>query len=241
MGTHNLRLLKTLPHACGYFADREATHVVLDPRAPAPAAGYATALRLGFRRAGGQVYRPHCASCSACVPCRIDVTRFRPDRGQRRCLRRNADLELRVTAPGLTAERHALYRRYLRARHPGGGMDKAPESDFDGFLDVDWSPTRFLELRREGALLAVAVTDVCATGASAVYTFFDPDLSQRSLGTCAILRQIEWTRARGLRHLYLGYWIAGHPKMDYKRRFSGLELLDRRGWMPLRPQPEPAA
>ena len=230
MRPHYLRLLKTLPHDCGYYAERQATNVVLDPASTQRRADYAQALALGFRRAGDHVYRPQCEGCRACVPCRIRVADFRPNRAQRRCLRRNADLELHETAPGYTRERHALYSKYLHHRHRGGGMDPASAEDFDKFLHADWSPTVFLEFRHEDRLLAVAATDICTTGTSAVYTFFDPDEANRGLGTCAILHQIELTRQRELDFLYLGYWIAGHPKMDYKSRFRPMQFLDSIGW-----------
>jgi arginyl-tRNA--protein-N-Asp/Glu arginylyltransferase len=91
---------------------------------------------------------------------------------------------------------------------------------------------RFLELREHGThtLLAVAVTDLVEHALSAVYTFYDPDHAARGLGTLGVLQQIEWARRDGRKHLYLGYWIAGHAKMDYKRRFQPLEGFNGRGW-----------
>jgi arginine-tRNA-protein transferase len=222
-----------LPHACGYFPARTAQNLVLDPAAPNLPKLYALSLGRGFRRAGGHVYHPHCPRCHACEPCRIDVAAFTPDRSLRRCMAANSDLELAESEPGLSDERHDLYARYLRARHPGGGMDDASDEDFSHFLASPWSPTVFLEFRLAERLVAVAVTDVCETGLSAVYTFFEPELPQRGLGTYAILRQIELARARALPHLYLGYWIEDHPKMGYKARFRGLQVLGAEGWRAL--------
>ncbi len=233
MRSERVRLFLTLPHACGYYHDRAAQNLVLDPSAPNLDRLYPGALAQGFRRAGGHLYRPRCARCHACVPCRLPVNDFRMNRSQRRCRKRNADLDIVETAPGFSDERFALYSRYLRHRHPGGGMDDAGVEDFEQFLSAPWSPTLFLEMRREGRLLGVAVTDVCVSGLSAVYTFFDPDQQARSLGTFGILSQVELARRRGLEYLYLGYWIEGHPKMDYKRRFGGLEVLGENGWSPL--------
>lgn len=229
-GTDPIRVFQTLEHGCGYYPERTARNLVLDPVSPALPSLYGRALERGFRRSGGHVYRPHCPGCNACVSSRIDVAAFEPDRTQRRCEKRNADLELRVAAARPTDENFALYQRYLAARHAGGGMDDPAPEDFERFLACDWSPTRFLELRRDGELLAVAVTDVLAVGLSAVYTFYAPDQGARSLGTCAILRQIRLARANGLPHVYLGYWIAGHPKMDYKARFRALERLRQGTW-----------
>lgn len=228
----DLRLFHTGEHACGYWPERIARDLVLDPRDPRLRDWYPHALGWGFRRSGDIVYRPHCSGCRACVAVRIPVDRFRPDRSQRRCLARNAQVEMRVHRAERTPEQLALYKRYLASRHVGGGMDGHGAIEFDQFLIGSWSENRFLELREpgHGRLLAVAVTDVVEDALSAVYTFYDPDLAERSLGTLAILRQIEWARRERRRHLYLGYWIAGHPKMDYKRRFRPLEAFDGRDW-----------
>jgi arginine-tRNA-protein transferase len=130
-------------------------------------------------------------------------------------------------------EHLALYQRYLASRHAGGGMDGHGGPEFDQFLVGRWSSTRFLEFRTatDHALLAVAVTDMTPDALSAVYTFYDPDHADRGLGTYAILRQLEWAAREGREHLYLGYWIAGHAKMDYKRRFRPLEAFDGRQWL----------
>jgi arginine-tRNA-protein transferase len=229
--TDRVRLFQTLPHACGYFAERTAQNLVIDPGAPRLDQLYGQALAKGFRRAGSHLYLPQCTACQACVPCRIDVERFTPDRTQRRCLKRNADIDVSETMPGFTAERHALYERYLRTRHAGGGMDTADEEDFQRFLAAPWSPTVFLEMRRAGRLLGVAVTDIALTGVSAVYTFFEPDEAARSLGTFGILQQAALARRRGIPYVYLGFWIAGHPKMDYKRRFHPLEIRQHGRWV----------
>lgn len=230
MRSDRVRLFQTLPHACGYFADRTAQNLVIDPAAPQLDQLYGPALERGFRRAGGHLYYPYCSSCRACTPCRIDVERFQPDRTQKRCLRRNDDLTVTEAVAGYNTERHHLYERYLRHRHPGGGMDEADASDFRRFLTAPWSPTLFLEIRRDHQLLAVAVTDVCLHGLSAVYTFYDPDETARSLGTFAILQQVELARRRALPWVYLGFWIEGHPKMDYKRRFQPMQIRTAEGW-----------
>jgi len=233
--TDDLRLFQTGEHACGYWPGRVARDLVFDPRDPRLKQWYPLALDWGFRRSGDLVYRPHCAGCRACVAVRIPVDRFVPDRSQRRCLARNARVELRVCPAERTDEQLALYRRYLAARHAGGGMDGHGATEFDQFLVGSWSEGRFLELRDHsehgpGKLLAVAVTDVIETALSAVYTFYEPDAVERSLGTLAVLKQLEWARGSGRKHLYLGYWIDGHRKMDYKRRFRPLEGFDGREW-----------
>ena len=231
-----MRLFHSAEHVCGYYPDRVARDLLLDPRDPTLPQGYAAALALGFRRSGGHVYRPRCPGCHACVPVRLDVRAFRPDRSQRRCLRDNADIQARLAAPLRTDENFALFRRYLEGRHSDGPMADSDQEDFDEFVASGWSPTHFLELRRDGRLLGVAVTDVFPDSLSAVYTFFDPAEQALGLGTLAILRQIEFARRGGRNHLYLGYWIEGHPKMDYKARFRPLQVLDDGGWHELRPR-----
>jgi arginyl-tRNA--protein-N-Asp/Glu arginylyltransferase len=225
-----VRLFQTLPHPCGYYPDRTAQNLVIDPSASRIAEAYPIALSQGFRRAGGHVYHPRCPDCQACVPCRIPVQEFVPDRSQRRCEKRNADLEVRVSTARYTREYFDLYRRYLGVRHAGGGMDDPGPEDFERFLYTTWSPTSFLELRAGELLLGVAVTDVCTDGLSAVYTFFDPQWHSRSLGTWGILNQISLARRLGLPYVYLGYWIAGHPKMHYKANFRPLQVLRSGLW-----------
>ena len=234
MGTDadNLRIFHTGAHPCGYWDDREARDLVLDPRDPRLPQAYPMALDWGFRRSGDIVYRPSCSGCHACVAVRVPVDGFRPDRSQRRCLARNADIGARIVAPVRTDEHLALYRKYLASRHAGGGMDDHGANEFDQFLVGSWNEGRFLELREHGThkLLAVAVTDLVEHALSAVYTFYDPDHASRGLGTLGVLQQIAWARRDGREHLYLGYWIAGHAKMDYKRRFQPLEGFNGRGW-----------
>ena len=227
-----LRVFHTGEHPCGYWPDRIARDLVLDPRDPRLADRYPLALGWGFRRSGDIVYRPHCHGCRACVAVRIPVADFTPDRSQRRCLARNSDIEARVLPAERNDEQLALYRRYLVSRHPHGGMDTHGAAEFEQFLIGAWAQGRFLELRERSShrLLAVAVTDLVGDAMSAVYTFYDPEDSARGLGTLAILKQIEWARRDGRSHLYLGYWIAGHDKMDYKRRFRPLEGFDGRSW-----------
>jgi arginine-tRNA-protein transferase len=234
--SEGVRLFHTGAHACGYWPERDARDLVLDPRDPRLPQLYPMALGWGFRRSGDIVYRPHCRGCGACVAVRIPVEDFAPDRSQRRCLARNRDIDARIVPAERSEEHFALYQRYLGARHRHGGMDGHGVAEFEQFLIGAWSESRFLELREHAShrLLAVAVTDLVGDALSAVYTFFDPDESARSLGTLAILQQLRWAARDGRRHLYLGYWIAGHGKMDYKRRFRPLEGFDGQRWQPLR-------
>lgn len=232
-GQHAIRLFQSLEHPCGYWKERLARDLIIDPTDPHLASVYPQALAMGFRRSGGHVYRPYCAGCRACVSVRIPVERFVPNRAQKRCLARNADVELRSAPPRRTDENFALYRRYLDTRHAGGGMDDPAPENFDAFLACRWSPTEFMEFRLDGALVALAVTDVVPDGLSAVYTFFEPGQAARSLGTYAILQQVERARREGRGYVYLGFWLDGHPKMTYKRAYRPLEFLDGALWRPM--------
>lgn len=230
-----IRVYQTAEHACGYWPDRIARDLLLDPEDPMLPTLYPPALAMGFRRSGRHVYRPNCAGCQACTPVRVPVERFLPSRSQRRCLARNGDLQVDVKPARRTDEIFELYRRYVGTRHAGGGMDDPSHQDFDAFLACDWSPTRFLEIRLGQQLLAIAVTDVLPDSLSAVYTFFAPEQAARSLGTFAILTQIEHARREGLEFLYLGFWLDGHRKMHYKQSFRPLQLLVGREWRDFAP------
>jgi len=230
-------LFLSLPHPCSYLPARRSTSLFLDPRRKLDSETYAHFVRLGFRRSGDFVYRPHCAQCDACVPVRIPVARFRPNRGQRRVARRNADLTVRAHPPVFSAEHFALYTRYQTARHPGGGMDDPDPGKYLSFLAAERIDTVFHEFRLAGRLLAVTVVDYLPDSLSAVYTFFDPGEKVRSLGTYAVLWQVAEAQRLGLGHVYLGYWIAESPKMSYKIAFAPLETCRHGVWLPLVPEP----
>ncbi len=231
----NIRVFHTIEHACGYWPDRLARDLVLDPADAALPELYSPALAMGFRRSGGHVYRPHCVSCRACTPVRIPVQRFAPSRAQRRCLRRNSDLRIEIMPAARDEQIFDLYQRYVSERHAGGGMDHPTPADFDAFLACAWSPTTFITFRMDSRLLAVAVTDVLGDALSAVYTFFDPDEAARSLGTFAILAQVEQARREGRAHVYLGFWLQDHAKMQYKQGFQPLERLVGGRWQEFPP------
>ncbi len=228
-----VKVFISLEHACGYYPDRIAQNLVLDPIAEGQKELYDAAITRGFRRGGGHIYRPHCAQCHACVASRIDVAKFSLSRAQRRCLKLNADLRVERRPAVLNEEYFTLYQRYLAGRHAGGGMDEPSVADFSRFLFSKWSQTEFIEFRLGARLLGVAVTDVTRSSLSAVYCFYDPSEAKRSLGVFAILSQIELARAAGLNHLYLGFWLAGHAKMHYKAGYSGFEILQFNEWRPV--------
>ncbi len=227
-----IRLYLSAEHACGYLTGYAARSAFVDPEWTLNAPRYQRLLEMGFRRSGGHVYRPHCRDCMRCVPVRVPVADFVPSRSQRRCLQDNRDLELTLETE-LRDEHFALYRRYLQGRHADGGMDPHDRMAFHSFLECAWVPVRYWCFRERGRLIGVAVVDHLPLACSAVYTFFDPDMAARGLGTLAVLRQIEYARDEGLPHVYLGYWVAESGKMAYKSRFRPMEALSSRGWTPL--------
>lgn len=227
----NVKLFATQPHPCSYLDDHEATTVFVDPETPVDIGLYSQLTRLGFRRSGSHLYRPHCAGCQSCISCRIPVTQFQPNRSQRRCQERNQDLSLRFVDSIRTSEHYALYADYIATRHQDGDMYPPSRAQYDAFLSSEWGLTRHLEFRLGSRLLGVAVCDQLEDGLSAVYSFFDGSQSKRSLGVFAILAQIEQARNMGLDYVYLGYWIKQCQKMQYKTGYRPLELLINRRWM----------
>lgn len=195
---------------------------------------YSNLVEVGFRRSGPYVYKPHCAQCHACLPARIPVKDFRPNRTQHRTWLKNtrtgAEITTSITEPGMREEQFTLYRKYISTRHAGGGMDDPNPNKYLEFLVNSWADTEFVEFRLKEQLIAVAVMDVLEHGLSSVYTFFDPDYALISPGRHALLWQINETRHRQLSHLYLGYWIQECQKMAYKQEYRPIELFLNGHW-----------
>lgn len=231
-------LYLSMPHPCSYLPNQTSTIVFVDPRHTLNETSYGYFVRQGFRRSGDLVYRPYCQACSACVPVRIPVDRFRPNRGQRRIWQRNQDIAVQAVPAGMNAEHFSLYRRYQAGRHRGSSMDDPDPERYLNFLLSKQTDTRFYEFRLKEAaagdrLLGVAVVDVLPDGLSAVYTFYDPNLPRRGLGVYAILWQLAEARRLGLSWLYLGYWIRESPKMAYKTNFRPIEVIRNGRWVTL--------
>lgn len=218
-------------HDCDYLPGRRAQMAYVSPREAMDVDTYSWLATRGFRRSGDMIYRPHCPSCSACIPVRIPAARFRPDRSQRRIQRMNADLEVELRPARFDEAHYRLFMHYLNARHADGQMAESSPEDYIRFLACTWAETGFYEFKLGDRLLAVAVTDFLADGLSAVYTFFDPDFRARSLGTYAIMWQVAETKRRGLDWLYLGFWISGCRKMSYKNVFRPLQALVDEDWV----------
>ena len=195
----------------------------------------------GFRRSQSIAYRPACETCRSCISVRVVAEDFRPTRSMWRIQERNVDLigDMRVAVP--TSEQYSVFRSYLDTRHRDGGMADMSVLDYAMMVEDSHVATRMVEYRRRGPdssingrgageLLAVALTDVLTDGLSMVYSFFESGQASRSLGTFMILDHIARARRMGLAYVYLGYWVAGSRKMDYKGRFMPQERLTPDGW-----------
>ena len=233
MNRFHLQIYITTESPCSYFTDRASSNLVPDPKLPLNMSIYNQLIQYGFRRSGTHSYRPHCKNCQACIACRLAVNDFSSSRSQRRCLKNNQDLKVTSVSAGFNDEYFELYQRYLNSRHSDGSMANPSEADFKQFLYCDWSDTRFLEFRLNKQLVAVAVTDMVSDGLSAVYSFFEPEMETRSLGTYCILKQIDHAKELGLDYVYLGYWIENHEKMHYKSNFKPLQLYSDEQWKQL--------
>ncbi|HEV2000089.1 MAG TPA: arginyltransferase [Xanthobacteraceae bacterium] len=231
----------TSPATCPYLPGRQERKVFTHLVGERAAEMNDVLTQGGFRRSQSIAYRPACEACRACVSVRVLAQEFEASRTFRRVLAVNDDLIGHAGGAQPTAEQYSLFRAYLDTRHADGGMVDMSVLDYSMMIEDSHVRTKLIEYRRRGpdsiitgrgtgALLAVALTDTLADGLSMVYSFYDPEAGARSLGTYVILDHIARARRLGLPHVYLGYWVDGSPKMDYKRRFLPQERLGQDGW-----------
>ncbi len=193
--------------------------------------------RIGFRRSQGVAYRPSCAGCTACVSVRVVTDAFMPNATQRKLLKRNADIEVTACKAWATDEQFQLLRRYLGTRHPGGGMAGMDEDDYADMIEHSPVNSVIVEYREpsidgaRGRLIGACLTDRQADGLSMVYSFFAADVDSRpGFGNFIIMDHLIRAREAGLSYVYLGYWVKGSPRMEYKTRYRPLEVLGPAGW-----------
>ncbi len=235
------RFFVTAPAPCPYIPGRQERKVFTEIKGSNATAMTEALSRIGFRRSQNVVYRPSCDGCSACVSVRVAAAEFVPSTSQKRLLKRHADLEVTACEPWSTEEQFDIMQRYLRARHPEGGMAAMDAYDFADMVEQTPVDTVVIEYRepavdgRPGRLVGACLTDKQSDGLSMVYSFFTPDradgIKRPSLGTFIILDHIVRARRAGLPYVYLGYWIEGCEQMDYKTRFAPVERLTARGWV----------
>jgi len=227
----SIPLYLTTEHECSYLTDQIAHSVYIHPSYSLTTDLYAQLIEQGFRRSGDQVYRPHCSQCSACIPVRLAVEAFKPNRRQKRCLNKNSDTRVEVKSKVFVWAHYDLYMRYQISRHEGGDMANVNPEEYLEFLGSTWCDVQFVEFYVDNELAAVAVVDQFDNALSAVYTFFDPKYSSLSLGVYAVLWQIEQARKQKKEFLYLGYWIKACQKMSYKSDYQPLQILAGGQWI----------
>ena len=228
-----LQFYATAPYGCSYLPNRVARSQVATPSHLIDTATYGDLVRAGFRRSGVFTYRPYCDACSECVPVRIAVDELRLNRSQRRAWAHHQQLSAGQRPLSFREEHYALYQRYQALRHSGGGMDRDNREQYANFLLQSHIDSRLVEFRDDGDLVMVSIVDLLPDGISSVYTFYDPGLTRASLGTYAILWQVQQCRELGLPYLYLGYWIRSSRKMAYKTNFQPLQGLLNGEWVDL--------
>lgn len=231
---NTLPIFTTSAHPCSYLDDREATTIFVDPDAKLARAQYTQLSQIGFRRSGAHYYQPHCANCQECIPTRVPVAQYQPTRSQKRIVNKNKDLQVEAIAAPICDKRfesqYELYEKYIAQRHTDGDMYPPSKEQFKNFLHDGDEFSQHVEFCHQEKLIAVSVVDVLDDGLSAIYTYFDPDEQQRSLGSYAILWMIDRARQLNLDFVYLGYWIKDCKKMSYKTKFRPLQLRIKGQW-----------
>ena len=229
----SIPLFLTPSHPCSYLSDKTAQALFVHPSFALNTEIYAQLIAQGFRRSGDEVYAPHCPDCVQCRPARIPVAQFQPSRAQQRCLKKNQHTTADIKAAQFESEHYDLYLRYQQSRHSDGQMAQSKPEDYIDFLGSSWCDTQFVEFRINGELAGVAVIDRFEHALSAVYTFFEPKFSDYSLGTYAVLWQIQQAQLQQQDFVYLGFWIKDCQKMNYKSHYQPLQLLIDKHWVQL--------
>ena len=224
-----LQLYLTAPYTCSYLPEQMARSQVATPSFLITPQLYSDLVQRGFRRSGTFTYRPRCDTCHACVPVRVDISGFAPNRSQRRALKRHGNLHATLHALADHEEYFQLYQRYQAARHSDSEMESDSREQYRSFLLQSHVDSMLVEFRENGELRMVSIIDLLQDGISSVYTFYEPDACA-SYGTYGVLWQIELCRRLNLPYLYLGYWIRDSRKMAYKSNFAPLQGLLQGVW-----------
>lgn len=237
------RFFLTSPAPCPYLPDRTERKMFTELTGDHANELNDALGRIGFRRSQNVAYRPSCEGCKACISVRVLTDLFKPNATQRKILRRNDDLVATACKPWSTSEQYDLMRRYLSQRHPDGGMNEMDDVDFADMIEQTTVTSYIIEYRlpshdrdgnpspRAGELVGACLTDQQSDGLSMIYSFYNPELTDRnSLGSYIILDHINRAARAGLEYVYLGYWVKGSARMQYKTRYKPMEMLGPDGW-----------
>jgi leucyl-tRNA---protein transferase len=238
---NKLQFYSTGPYPCSYLPKQDARSQVATPAHVIDTRVYSRLVESGFRRSGSFTYRPHCERCKACIPVRIDVAQFLPNRTQRRVWKKHGNLVATPLPLRFLPEHYELYQRYQSARHNSGGMDEDSQEQYSHFLLQSNVRSYMVEFRENAVLKMVSIIDELQEGLSSVYTFFEPEEKNASYGVYNVLWQIDSCLKSGLTHLYLGYLIHECRKMSYKAQFKALEGFREGRWRPILSKPIPSS
>lgn len=231
------RFFVTSPSPCPYLPGRQERKIFTELTGQHAGELNDALGRIGFRRSQSVAYRPSCAGCTACVSVRVVAEQFQPNATQRKLMKRHGDLEVTACKPWATEEQFELLHRYLKTRHPGGGMAAMDESDYADMVEQSPVSSYVIEYREpsvdgeRGRLIGACITDQQADGLSMIYSFFEADSGTRpGLGNFIIMDHILRARSASLPYVYLGYWVKGSERMAYKTRYRPIEVLGPNGW-----------
>lgn len=228
-----IKLFETVTDQCPYLEHELSASILIDPDKPVKPALFSLLSKSGFRRSGSMLYSPKCPTCKACISVRVPSKEYQSTRSQKRVWRKNTDLTVTIEDVKFKQQHFELYLKYQQHRHPESTMcDDAPEK-YISFLQSNFSNSKLVCFHDGTQVIGISAIDQFDGGISAVYTFFDPDQSHRSLGTFAIMYLLKLARLREIPHVYLGYWVDKSDKMDYKRKFKPLEGYQNRQWLNL--------
>jgi leucyl-tRNA---protein transferase len=239
------RFFVTNPSPCPYLPGKTERKVFTELSGPHAEELNDALSRIGFRRSQNVAYRPSCIDCKACISVRVLTKEFEPNATQRKILRRNSDLSVSACRPWSTSEQYELLRLYLEQRHPGGGMVNMDDMDYADMVEQSPVKSHVVEYRtpsrfgRPGELIGACLTDQQGDGLSMIYSFYDSEVEGRpGLGNYIIMDHILRARKAGLPYVYLGYWVQGSARMQYKARYQPLERLGPDGWEGFVPREE---
>jgi leucyl-tRNA---protein transferase len=230
------QLYLTPPHPCPYLPNKVERKLFAQLEGKEKVFNFDLLIESGFRRSQKIAYKPFCESCTECISTRVIVRDFTQSKTMQRIQRRNSDLSIELKDAVATPEQYELFRHYVKVRHDNSEMTDMKFTDYQAMIEETCVNTHIFEYRLFNSntglydLVAVALSDMLYDGLSMVYSFFNPDLKKRSLGTFLILDHIKQTQNNQKKYVYLGYWVKDSVKMQYKTGFAPQEHLGFTGW-----------